>query len=307
MSDQTATLGETALKTGHAERSEASLLARGHREILRSAQNAPRLAAGCVLVALFWLCGAPGDAAGAELPPQRWLLPSTPALDLSSDDILFYKSFDDDSPVADMAVGEAKPTAVRGKLRVKPGLWGQAMLFGDGEGAELEYAMAGNMPAPRPGSLAFWLCPLEWKRAADEPSIYFFHAFGAGVMCLQRQGDLDGGRKRGNCFIFTCHGLPGIPNVSASTASDTTQKWRNGDWHLVVITWRPSLLECYLDGEALPSIALKRPIRPEEFATGRFRIGVLKGEPTLLDDFAIFRRPLSAPEVAALWSRRPRP
>jgi hypothetical protein len=73
----------------------------------------------------------------------------------------------------------------------------------------------------------------------------------------------------------------------------------------VAITWRPSLLEAYLDGEALPSIALKRPIRAEEFAKGVFRIGVLKGEPTLLDDFAVFRRPLSASEVKALWDRRP--
>ncbi|MBM4030405.1 MAG: LamG domain-containing protein [Planctomycetes bacterium] len=244
----------------------------------------------------------------------EYLLPATPALDLFSDDIVFYKSFNDEATGADMAVGEGKALRVNGKLRLKPGLWGQAMLFGDGEGAELEYAMAGNMPVPRPGSLAFWICPLEWKRAADEPSIYFFHAFGAGVMCLQRQGDLEGGRKRGNCFVFTCHGLPGIPNITASTTSDATRTWRNGEWHLVVIAWRPSLLEAYLDGEALPSITLKRPIKAEEFAKGRFRIGVLKGEPstslgpgpTLLDDFAVFRRPLTPAEVKSLWSRRPK-
>jgi len=95
--------------------------------------------------------------------------------------------------------------------------------------------------------------------------------------------------------------LPGIPNITASTTSDATKSWRNGDWHLVVITWRPSLLEAYLDGEALPSITLKRPVKAEEFAKGRFRIGMVKGEPTLLDDFAIFRRPLAAREVEALW------
>ncbi len=237
----------------------------------------------------------------------EYLLPSTPALDLFSDDIVFYKSFDDEAPGADMAVGEAKAAKVNGKLRLKPGLWGRAMLFGDGEGAELEFAMAGNMPVPRPGSLAFWISPLEWKRGPDEPSIYFFLAHGAGVICLQRQGELEGGRRRHNCFVFTCHGLPGIPNITASTASDATRGWRNGEWHLVVITWRPSLLEGYIDGEALPSITLKRPIKAEEFANGRCRIGVLKGEPTLLDDFVIFRRPLSASEVAVLWSRRPKP
>jgi hypothetical protein len=131
-------------------------------------------------------------------------------------------------------------------------------------------------------------------------------------MCLQRQGDLEGGKRRQNCFIFTCHGLPGIPNLTASTTSDATRGWRNGEWHLVAITWRPSLLEAYLDGEALPSITLKRPISADEFAKGRFRIGTLKGEPsaslgpgpTLLDDFAIFRRPLSAAEVKQLWQRR---
>jgi len=120
-----------------------------------------------------------------------------------------------------------------------------------------------------------------------------------------RQGDLEGGRRRGNCFILTCHGLPGIPNITASTTSDATKSWRNGEWHLVVVTWRPSLLEAWLDGEALPSITLKRPIKPEEFAKGRFRIGALKGEPTLLDDFAIYRRPLAPPDVRALWERRP--
>jgi hypothetical protein len=49
----------------------------------------------------------------------RYVLASTPTLELFSEDILFYKSFDDDSPAADMAVGEAKPTAVRGRLRLR--------------------------------------------------------------------------------------------------------------------------------------------------------------------------------------------
>jgi hypothetical protein len=236
----------------------------------------------------------------------EYLLPATPALQSFSDDILFYKSFDDDSPAADMAVGEAKPLKVNGKLRLGPGLWGQAMLFGDGEGAELEYPMAANMPVPRPGGLSFWVCPLAWQRAADEPSIYFFHAFGRGVICLQRQGDLEGGRRRGNCLCFTCHGLPGIPNLTASTTSDATRSWKNGEWHLLVINWRPSLLEAYLDGEPLESMPLKRPIRPDEFAPGTFRLGMLKSEPTLLDDFAVYRRPLSAAEVHDLWRSRPR-
>ena len=87
-----------------------------------------------------------------------------------------------------------------------------------------------------------WICPVAWKRVADEPSIYFFLAVG-GVICLQRQGALGGGRKRNNCFCFTCHGLPGIPNVSASTVSGATRGWKNGEWHLVVINWRPSLLD----------------------------------------------------------------
>jgi len=246
------------------------------------------------------LCGAVFSGEDA----RSYVLPSTPTLERFSDDILFYKSFDDDSPVADMAVGEAKPHKVNGTLRLKPGLWGQAMLFGDGEGAELQYAMARNMPVPRPGALSFWICPSGWKRAADEPSVYFFLASCAGTICLQRQGELEGGRRRQNCFILTCHGLPGIPNITASTADDATRKWRNGEWHLVVITWRPSLLEAYLDGEALPSIALKRPIRLDEFAKGGFRLGTLKGEPTLVDDFAIYRRPLSAEEVRELWRRR---
>ena len=236
---------------------------------------------------------------------ERYLLPSTPTLDLFSDDILFYMSFDDALPTADMAAGEAKPSRMRGKLRLGAGLWGKAMLFGDGEGVEMEFPMAANMPVPRPGALSFWVCPFAWTRADDEPSVYFFLAFGRGVICLQRQGALGGGKRRNNCFCFTCHGLPGIPNVSASTTSDATRPWQNGQWHLVVINWRPSLLEAWLDGKPLRSITLKRPIRREEFAIGRFRLGMLKSEPTLMDDFAIYRRPLSAAEVRTLWKRRP--
>jgi len=242
-------------------------------------------------------------AYGAEGTLQ-YVLSSTPALDLFSDDILFYKSFDDPSPLADMAAGEGKPSKVEGKLRLRPGLWGKAMLFGDGEGAALDYAMAGNMPVPRPGALSFWICPVAWERADDEPSIVFFLAAGRGVICLQRQGALEGGRKRNNCFAFTCHGLPGIPNVTASTVSGATKSWKNGEWHLIVVNWRPALLEAYLDGEPLRAIALKRPIRADEFATGRFRLGSVKGEPTLLDDFAVYRRPLSAAEVGTLWGIR---
>jgi len=254
------------------------------------------LLAGILAVLQLWALEA--QAAGS------YLLPSSPTLDLFSDDILFYKSFDHEAPGADMAVGRPKPLKVNGTLRLEPGLWGSAMLFGDGQGAELEFAMAGNMPVPRPGALAFWICPSGWKRGPDEPSIYFFLASGRGTICLQRQGALGGGRKRQNAFILTCHGLPGIPNVSASAVSDAARSWRNGQWHLVVVNWRPSLLEAFLDGKPLKSIALKRPIRRDEFANGRFRIGMLKCEPTLIDDFAILRRPLSAAEVAALWQRR---
>lgn len=250
-----------------------------------------------VLLSVLLACAATGG---------EYLLPSTPTLELFSDDILFYKGFDDESPVADMAVGQAKPVKVQGRMRLKPGLWGRALVFGDGEGVRLEYAMAANMPVPRPGALSFWVCPFAWQRGPEEPSVYFFLAYGKGVICLQRQGEMGGGRRRQNCFCFTCHGLPGIPNVTASTTSDATRRWQNGQWHLVVITWRPSLLEAYIDGEPLRSITLTRPIRLDEFATGRFRIGNLKGEPTLIDDFAIYRRPLSPAEVKALWDQRER-
>lgn len=240
-------------------------------------------------------------------PPRgQYRLPTTPTLDLLSDDILFYMSFDDASPAAQMAVGQAKASRVKGTVRLKPGLWGKALLFGDGEGAELEFPMAGNMPVPRPGGLSFWICPFAWKRADDEPSVYFFRASGRGTICLQRQGALGGGRRRNNCFCFTCHGLPGIPNVSASTVSGATRSWKNGQWHLIVINWRPSLLEAWLDGQPLRSITLKRPIRPDEFATGTFHLGMLKAEPTLMDDFAIYRRPLTDAEVQKLWKARPR-
>ena len=242
--------------------------------------------------------------AAAPAGAGKYLLPSSATLGLFSDDILFYKSFDDDSPVADMAAGQAKPLKAEGKLRLKPALWGKAMLFGDGEGAALDFPMAGNMPVPRPGALSFWICPVAWKRAPDEPSVYFFLAAGKGVICLQRQGALEGGRRRNNCFCFTCHGLPGIPNVSASTVSGATREWKNGEWHLVVVNWRPALLEAFLDGQPLRAITLKRPIRPDEFATGRFRLGAVEGEPTLMDDFAVYRRPLSPEEVRRLWESR---
>jgi len=247
------------------------------------------------LVILLVACAARGG---------EYLLPSSPTLDLFADDILFYHGFDDALPEAEMAVGQAKPVKVQGTVRLKPGLWGRALLFGDGEGARLEYPMAENMPVPRPGALSFWVCPHAWKRGPEEPSVYFFMAYGRGVITLQRQGELGGGRRRANCFCFTCHGLPGIPNVTASATSDATRGWRNGEWHLIVITWRPSLLEAYIDGKPLRSIALKRPIRLDEFAKGRFRIGNVKSEPTLIDDFAIYRRPLSAADVARLWASR---
>jgi len=235
---------------------------------------------------------------------EKYLLPSSPTLERFSDDILFYRSFDDESPLADMAVGEAKALRVEGTLRLRPGLWGRALLFGDGEGARLVYPMARNMPVPRPGALSFWICPVAWTPADEEPSIYFFLAAGKGIICLQRQGRLGGGRRRHNSFCFTCHGLPGIPNVSASVSSGATMGWQNGQWHLVVVNWRPSVLEAWLDGKALRAVSLRRPIRPEEFAKGHFRIGSVKGEPTLLDDFAVYRRPLAAAEVRALWESR---
>jgi len=74
-------------------------------------------------------------------------------------------------------------------------------------------------------------------------------------------------------------------------------EWANGSWHLLVVNWKGSQFEVSLDGGGRKSGGLGTAIAPvdvKELIIGHCR------EATLIDEFMIFRRPLSDRDIRGI-------
>ena len=229
-----------------------------------------------------WLL--PGPAAHA------WLLDEKdPVLKEIIPDVTFFAGFDDGTGDADLSVGDNK-AAASGKPVFEAGISGKAF-----RGGEFRYPVEKNLQVDRPGSLSFWLCPHQWVRGSDEPLLSFFMTDykSDGFLGVERQGQIikDGRLVRGGGLLFWAHYFKGIPNQSPMCACDR----KDGEWHLLVLTWRGRRWELSVDGVAQLAVELPRAIKQEELSKQLVVCGN-----ALIDEFTIYRRPLAQEEVQRL-------
>jgi hypothetical protein len=241
---------------------------------------------GVVLIAL--LCGTMMACADALVSAPS----ANPALDKFGADITFYASFDHVAS-ADLSNGDGAARDPKAEIELKPGLWGQAFLSGQKNSV---YNAAQNIDLSKPGAIAVWISPFEWKRdPAKIPYLFFLNIIDHGrQLMLARMGD-----PRNKEAIYA-YGKAG--NTGKSVKAGNSLQWKNGEWHLLAANWRGSDFEFSLDGGALQ----RQDMPAFENASGKPGqiFAGSKGDPDqqyLMDELMVLDRPFSPDEIQWMW------
>jgi hypothetical protein len=254
----------------------------------------------CVVV-LF--CSAPGRSPAAPaggLPFPGTVPPAAAArAEVLADALTFRLSFDRETMMPDMAAAARHepslnmPPGPRGaRHQFRPGLAGHALVLGTGSAS---YPNAGNLTLDSCGAIALWVKPVNWRRP-NGANVTFVIAAG-GRFYLQRQGPMrgDDGKVRRHEHIQYLAKADAQQRHFTSLSGGV---WKNGRWHFLVANWRWPVMELSIDGAPFTVASLPRD--PETMVTGRFAVGALGGDESLLDEVLMFRRPLSLDEVRLL-------
>ena len=217
-----------------------------------------------------------------------------PELRALQDWVTFRTSFDAGSLVPDMAAGEYKFTP-NGTPQFAPGVKGLALQAGGGSGMAM-YPTLRNFPVDTRGSLAVWLCPLEWTHQNGDNTVYAMT--GNATFYLERQGpahDAQGVVTRQEALLYLMRGTAAGPQ----TLQTDTASWPPGQWRLIVLTWEWPILGISVNGGDFSTSTTTGKPKPGEL--GDLCVGSVGGEKTLMDELTVYRRPLTQAEAKALY------
>lgn len=223
--------------------------------------------------------------------------------------IRFYASYDAQIR-ADLAIGDPQPMGNdgRGVLPREPGLGGEghALRVGGRAGIvqSVDYARTDNVKFNTTGSLSFWIRPIDWKRPGSGGGYLPFVRFRSlrGVFLVER--DRRGPKQDRDRIIVGFFGKNGLPSYPLMLP--LPEAWRNGEWHLIAVSWDATGFSVSLDGQTAvrrgtPGNALARALEDPSYAL-HWTVGYRKPEPTAIDELAIYRRELRESDVQWLWN-----
>ena len=213
-----------------------------------------------------------------------------PVLRPLMDAVTFHHSFDHESMLPDMAVGDWKWKPIEKPTLAPDGLRGKALLGGSGM---LLFPDPKNWAIATRGAFAVWVCPVEWDH--ENAGLTTFVVSQGSAFYVERQGP----KRRNNGLWGRREALlagmqRGVKGNRGAKCSD----WQDGEWHLVAVNWSWPELALSIDGKAFNATVFKHKPDPKLFSG--FLLGSRRGDPTLIDEAFFFSRPLSASEVKAL-------
>lgn len=228
----------------------------------------------------------------AQVLSDPWV--ADPLLRGLADWITFRLTFDHETLLPEMAAGGWEGQ-VTGALSFAPGVSGMALRVGDG-GTRAVFPRGPNATFGSRGAVSLWICPIEWTRENGGNTTFLVASNGA--FYLQRQGPAHGADGRATRHEGVQYLIRG-ELTGNKTLMTGTQKWPNGRWHFIVATWAWPTFSWSIDGSEFVGVAVKAS--PDESYFGDLVIGSTGGEPTLIDELTIYRRPLSIEETRRLY------
>jgi len=100
-------------------------------------------------------------------------------------------------------------------------------------------------------------------------------------------------------IYFYAHHFPNTKNTNLRIGDSLGPDWADRTWHLFVVNWKGTHFEVSMDGAGLKSASLSCKTSAGDVKT--LIVGGSK-EPTLIDEFMIYRRPLTAADIGTLMS-----
>lgn len=265
----------------------------------------PRALRHALLAALMAMpalgSGSVAADAGAGKPAHRAdVYAQDPLLRELLSDVVFWANFEGSPEPVWGRRYEQGSEALEGEFVTAPGLVGQA--FVSESRSRCRYPAEGNLDLTRPGAISFWVCPVAWDRS--QPTGIRNNFFGTnysdqGYFGVNRMAArmADGRRVQNDQLYFYAENFPGANRKYILLGDTLGPEWANGIWHLIVVNWKGSHFEVSVDGGGLKSGDLGTPIDP--VAVNDILVGGCQ-ERTLIDEFMIYRRPLTAGEIVVL-------
>ena len=212
-----------------------------------------------------------------------------------NESVLFHAGWDDAQLTADMAAGAAAPAKVEGTPAYAPGSRGQALANGS-----INYAGGANLRLDMPGSVLFWLCISRTDQSASGEGYLFPLRIYAGDPAVPYGLLMVGKIDRANgCHLYVHAEASGQKHAQIHAAS--TLGWREGEWHLIVLTWRRGAIEFSVDGA--PAAMKRAPLLPG--AIKWFSVSASSNAQTglqcMIDNVIVLDRPLCADEIAWVY------
>ncbi len=219
-----------------------------------------------------------------------------PVCTLYPSDIRFYASFNDSTMEPDLASGDAVPTLVQGPPEFTEGVSGKGLALG-----RAFFRAPRNFELKTPGSVIFWVSPVNWPdKAAKEPGFTAFSGWTvkrAEVLTAGKSVNQPWGKSGLNAYMQFPKNHVNCSLMFKGNAKD----WKNGRWHMLVLTWRPAGFSYSVDGGKSQFSYLKTPVGTDSEG---FYFGISgKKEPctVAMDEFVILGRALSDDEIAKLY------
>lgn len=217
---------------------------------------------------------------------------------LTPESCSFYAPFDG-SFEATHARGSAKAT-VKGTIQFVPGLRGQGILVG-APGTGISYETKGNLDLEA-GSVSVWVKPETWDDM--DAAMRFFFTLNEGEV----KSPADGGtflwlyRFFSRSTYFLVWDSRGYPTLAAADPKQFPDVFKKGQWVHLLGAWNGDELRLFINGKSQGASRVSTPRILRSLAS-TFSVGDpnrANAPDTLLDEFRLFDRALTAPEAEAL-------
>ena len=159
----------------------------------------------------------------------------------------------------------------------------------------------GEIVHPEHGTISFWLKPIDWS-FRDGKFHIFCEAIGPkGWLTIYKYAN-----AHELYFLFGSN-QSGGNGVSFVLAAAPGSKWEKGTFRHITATWNKTHIRLYLDGILQSTVKIPATCYPEKFT--QLSIGPRSAEAwknqigdSLIDDFQVFDKTLSAAEVEELFA-----
>jgi hypothetical protein len=221
------------------------------------------------------------------------LMAMNPILNSYVQNISFYMNFDNNSTKPQISAGDYKLLSQK-KVEFVKGLFGTALGAGD-----IRIAVNKNINLAKPGTLIMWVSPAGWEKVEKEPYLIPFvgHCDTGYNLLMGRQGC-----KWGQSRIYAYAYFPDKKRTFIPVYGQGSAKvWKNGEWHMLALSWDAENLYISVDGKENKSKMLIAPLG-QNMKWISLTAGTHKTR-FIIDEFVVLNKKLSNKELIALYRK----